>query len=56
MINALFVPPNPKELDNTTFSFFSTVFGIIFNNLEYSSPSLKLILGAMNEFFIIRIE
>jgi len=49
-------PPNPKEFERNISIFFGKVFVTIFSLAENSSGSSKLILGAINEFCIIKIE
>ena len=56
MISDELVPPNPNEFDKNTTISFSTVFFAIFNLAESSSGFSKFILGATNEFCIIKTE
>ena len=46
IINALFVPPNPKLLLSTVFTSVSTVVAVRFRRSAYSSGCSKLMLGA----------
>ena len=53
MTNAEFVPPKPKEFDNTVLTSVSTVFAARFKCSENSSGFSKLMFGATKLCFII---